>query len=89
MAHRGCAVRIDLQPGGDRVGDSQLLQYFRDVDSGRRRFGIRNEDGVGRKKRRPQCGRVGRADLRVACANRECRLDQTDIRYRGGDDELF
>ncbi len=34
LAHRGRAVRKDSEPGGNRVGDAELLQHFRHVNPG-------------------------------------------------------
>ena len=89
MAHRGRAVRIDLEPGRDLVGDAELLQHFRDVNPGRRRLGVRNEDRIRREQRRAQARGIVDRDLRIAGADRERGLDQADIRDRGGNDELL
>ena len=84
MAHRGRAIRKDLKPGGHVVGDAELTKDLRDMNSGRRCLGVRNEDRIGCEQCVAQAGGIVHRDRGIAGADRERSLDQSDIGYRGG-----
>ena len=89
MAHRGGAIRIDLEPGGHFVGNAELLQNLCDVNPGGRDLGVGNEDRIRGKQGGAQARGIPDVHLRIAGANRERGLDETDVGDRGGDDKIL
>ena len=64
------------------VRDAQLLQNFRNMNSGGGCLDVGNEDRVGGKKRVAQRRGVADQYLGITGADGHRRLDQADIRYR-------
>src|ERR1700722_17536056 len=89
MAHGGSTIGKDLEPRGYGVRDAQLLQNFRNMNSGGGCLDVGNEDRVGGKKRVAQRRGVADRYLGITGADGHRRLDQADIGYRSADDKII
>ncbi len=89
MAHRSGAVRINPEPGGHFVGNAELLQNSCDMNPGRRDPGVGNENRIRGKQGGAQARGILDVHLRIAGANRERGLDETNVGDRGGDDKIL
>ena len=78
-----------LRRAGNLVGDAELIKDICNVNSGRRGFGIRHEDRVGRQQNLAQISGILDGGLGIAGADGEGGFDQADIGNRRGNDQLL